>query len=133
VQQISIAKSIIILILFLQLFALIIQVKNRNFLLDLEQIIILSLNFKEKPLSDYQLVPQTQLGVFAQTKLYNVSVENCAELCTREDNYFCRSFDYFLDTSQCQLYKENLKDKIYTDLVITQNANSNHYSSWKKS
>ena len=85
--------------------------------------------FLEKPLADYQLVPQTQLGVFAQTKLFNASVEYCAEICSREDNYLCRSFDFLTDKRECMLYKENLKDNIYIDLVVTQNANSNHYSS----
>ncbi len=84
---------------------------------------------KEKPLSDYQLVPQTQMGVAAQTKLSNASVEFCAEICSREDNYLCRSFDYFTDKRECQLYKENVKDKIYINLGLTQNENADHYSS----
>ena len=86
--------------------------------------------FTGKALSDYQLVEGNQLQVAPQTKLSNASVEYCAELCSLEDNYLCRSFDYFIDTNDCQLYKENVKDGKYNSSIVPAfNQKSNHYSS----
>ena len=81
-------------------------------------------------MSDYQLVEQQQLQVAPQTKLANASVEYCAELCSLEDSYLCRSFDYFIETNECQLYKENVKDgKFNASIVAAYNQKTNHYSS----
>lgn len=45
--------------------------------------------------------------------VFNVSVERCAEICIREDSYLCRSFNYYLDTNDCGLYRENRVDETY--------------------
>lgn len=83
----------------------------------------------EKAINDYQIVPQTQLGIQAQTTIRNTTVERCAEQCYLEDGYFCRSFDFFMDRDECNLYKENIKDKPFVDLKLTKNQLCNHYSS----
>lgn len=77
---------------------------------------------------DFQLVPSIELQISAKSIFYEVTVEECAELCVYEDSYLCRSFDYKLD-KKCFLFSENIKDEIFVDLKKTENPNSNHYSS----
>lgn len=83
----------------------------------------------EKSLADFLLVPATELKIKSKSKLFGVSVEQCAELCVFEDSYLCRSFQHYTNISLCYLFAENLKDEIYIDLKKIQNPNSNYYSS----
>ena len=62
------------------------------------------------------------------SQIYNTTVETCATLCTYEESVLCRSFTYYLNTGNCLLYKENLADKIYTEIKTQYNQMSNHYS-----
>lgn len=90
---------------------------------------VLCSHYSRKAINDYDEIPKIQLGVAATSVIANTSIERCAEACSSEDNYLCRSFDYLLDSSACYLYKENLKDKIYKDLKVKTNDMSTHFSS----
>jgi hypothetical protein len=83
----------------------------------------------ERTLLDYQLVPGTQLERNSPSIYYNVTVENCAQLCEQTEDYICRSFDYFTNRTACYLYQENLQD-IDKDGKVTgkSNVDCNHYS-----
>ncbi|CAF0709535.1 unnamed protein product [Brachionus calyciflorus] len=85
-------------------------------------------HFSKRALNDFKFVAHTQLKAKPETQLTNTSVESCAEICVLDDSFFCRSFDYFIDTRTCLLYKENIIDKFSKDLGITTNLNVNHYS-----
>lgn len=69
------------------------------------------------------------MGLKPQSSIGNLTVEACAELCALEDAYLCRSFDFIAPTRTCNLFKENVKDKIYFNLNLQQNVDCNHYSS----
>lgn len=85
-------------------------------------------HFSRKAINDFQPVSQTQLGIQPVSTIKNTTVETCAELCYADDSFFCRSFDFFMDLNQCNLYKENLKDKNLIDLKLTKNQLCTHYS-----
>ena len=68
------------------------------------------------------------MGLEQRVSLFNLTVDGCAEQCVYEDSFFCRSFDYFLETNECRLRTENLVDKLI-DLKVTPNELVNHYSS----
>ena len=70
----------------------------------------------------------TKFGIEAQSIIFNVTVELCAENCIREDSYLCRAFNFFFDTNDCRMYKENLVDKINTDLKLDNYEYANLYS-----
>ena len=57
------------------------------------------------------------------------SVEGCAELCTFEDKYMCRSFEYVVSTSTCHFFRENVVDASLINLNIQTKEGTNHYSS----
>jgi len=50
-------------------------------------------------------------------------------MCSFSDSFVCRSFDFFIDTNNCYLYKENLKDINFPDIFGIKNENCSHYSS----
>jgi len=59
-----------------------------------------------------------KIGLEAASMIFNVTAERCAEICILEDSYLCRSFNYYLDTGNCGLYKENLVDERSVDLKL---------------
>ena len=85
--------------------------------------------FQGNTFEDFQLVPQTQLSIEPQTKYYNTTVASCAQMCEFIDSYVCRSFDFFINDNTCHLYKENLKDINFPNVVGIANLNCSHYSS----
>lgn len=85
-------------------------------------------HFSRKALSEFKLYPQTQLGVTPKTKVQRSSVEGCALLCAFDDSFLCRSFDFFTETEECYLYRENIVDKSKIDLKIKNNPKCSHYS-----
>ncbi|CAF0709533.1 unnamed protein product [Brachionus calyciflorus] len=85
-------------------------------------------HYSKRAITDFELAIGTQLSVTPQTTLKNSSIEGCAEICSLQDSFFCRSFDFEITTRTCYLYEENLKDKKFIDLGIKSNPNFEHYS-----
>lgn len=74
-------------------------------------------------------MPGTQLERDPQTTYFNVTVENCAQMCEQTEDYICRSFDYFNSKSTCYLYQENLQDIDKAGKVTGKtNEDCSHYS-----
>ena len=80
-------------------------------------------------IADYKLEPSTSLGVQPESVIGRDSVEACAELCSLEDRYLCRSFDFVIATSTCRFYRENLVDSGLINLNLQNDQGVNHYSS----
>lgn len=80
-------------------------------------------------MDDFKIAEGKKLNVKPQATYYNTSVEVCATMCSYLESFVCRSFDYFVVTNDCFLYKENIKDKIHSNIELVDNAISNHYSS----
>ena len=57
-----------------------------------------------------------------------MSVETCAEQCVMEDSYLCRSFNYYSNSGMCSLFTENIVDKINSQIDLSPNEYSTHYS-----
>jgi hypothetical protein len=91
--------------------------------------VFFTLDLPELAISDYQLFSRTQLGEKPSSTIPIATVEGCAELCTLEDSYLCRSFDFYPESRQCNLFRENVKDSAFVKLNIIDNPSCNHYSS----
>lgn len=61
--------------------------------------------------------------------MFQTTAERCAESCVAEDSFFCRSFDFFVDTESCFLYEVNIKDKLFTAIELIDSTTTTHYSS----
>ncbi|CAF0709531.1 unnamed protein product [Brachionus calyciflorus] len=85
-------------------------------------------HFSRIIIDDFKLASGYQLNVNPTVKYLNVSVERCAVICSYTEAFVCRSFDYFIDTNTCFLYKENVKDKIHINVELKPNEICNHYS-----
>lgn len=85
--------------------------------------------FLELAIGDFKVEIGIGLGVKPESTVTRDSVEGCAELCSFEDKYLCRSFDFVIATSTCRFYRENIVDKALTDLKLTEDKGVNHYSS----
>ncbi|RNA22484.1 antigen B membrane, partial [Brachionus plicatilis] len=85
-------------------------------------------HYSIRAINNFEEVVQTQLSIKPQSNILNQSIEGCAEICSFQDGYLCRSFDYDIEKKECYLYRENLVDKNFLDLGIKSNKNVNHYS-----
>jgi hypothetical protein len=74
-------------------------------------------------------VPDIQLNVKPSSEFLNTTVDICATLCEFMDSFLCRSFDFLTNDNTCFLYKENLKDQLFENVVGVDNPLSQHYSS----
>lgn len=45
-----------------------------------------------------------------------------------EDSYLCRSFNYYSNSGICSLLTKDIIDKINTQIIISHNEDSTHYS-----
>lgn len=54
-------------------------------------------------ISDYVRIPDSAIQGHNQITLSNVDTESCAQACSTEDGFICRSFDYNKSDRRCQL------------------------------
>lgn len=70
-----------------------------------------------------------KLNAKPQSEYFKTNVQFCAALCIYAEEFLCRSFDFFTDTQNCLLYKDNYKEGASSGVILVPDENANHYSS----
>ena len=74
----------------------------------------------------YERVPSKRLSSIPRQQTFNRTAEQCAELCVKQEDYLCKSFDVNNERKACILFMVDHED---TDVRLIDDVTVDHYQS----